>query len=129
MSSYVLIIAKSAKLSNVIALTYRKISIYNVRMNMTIVLKALANEKRLKILEWLKEPARHFKSLHCDVVKDGVCVGLIEEKSGLSQSTVSQYLLLLQQAGLITTERRGQWTFCKRNEKGWKQFIKLLEAL
>ena len=96
---------------------------------MTIVLKALSNEKRLKILEWLKEPAKHFKSPHCDVAKDGVCVGLIEQKSGLSQSTVSQYLLLLQQAGLITTERRGQWTFCKRNDKGMKQLIKLLEAL
>jgi DNA-binding transcriptional ArsR family regulator len=110
-------------------LTYRKISIYNIGMNITTVLKALANDKRLKILEWLKEPAKHFKSAHCDVAKEGVCVGLIEEKSGLSQSTVSQYLLLLQQAGLITTERRGQWTFCKRNDKGWKQFIKLLELI
>ena len=98
-------------------------------MNITLVLKALSNDKRLKILEWLKEPARHFKSSHCDVAQDGVCVGLIEEKSGLSQSTVSQYLALLQQAGLITTERRGQWTFCKRNEKGMRQLIKLLEDL
>jgi DNA-binding transcriptional ArsR family regulator len=98
-------------------------------MNLTLVLKALSNEKRLKILEWLKEPSKHFKSSHCDVSKDGVCVGLIEQKSGLSQSTVSQYLLLLQQAGLITTERRGQWTFCKRNDKGMKQLIKLLETL
>lgn len=98
-------------------------------MDMITVLKALSNEKRLKILHWLKEPKKNFKSPHCDVATEGVCVGLIEEKIGLSQSTVSQYLMLLQQAGLITTERRGQWTFCKRNEKTIKELIKKLGEL
>lgn len=98
-------------------------------MDMITVLKALSNDKRLKILQWLKEPKRNFKSNHCDVEKDGVCVGLIEEKIGLSQSTVSQYLMLLQQAGLIITERRGQWTFCKRNEKTIKELMKKLGEL
>lgn len=98
-------------------------------MDMITVLKALSNEKRLKILKWLKEPQKNFKSAHCDVANDGVCVGLIEEKIGLSQSTVSQYLMLLQQAGLIITERRGQWTFCKRNEKTMKELIKKISEL
>lgn len=95
-------------------------------MNITTVLKALSNEKRLQILQWLKEPAKHFTSPHCCVEKDGVCVGLIEEKIGLSQSTVSQYLLLMQQAGLITMHRKGQWTYCKRNEEFIKKFIQQL---
>jgi len=98
-------------------------------MNTIFILKALSNEKRLKILQWLKDPRKHFISNHCDVEKDGVCVGLIEEKIGLSQSTVSQYLMLLQQAGLITTERRGQWTFCKRNEKAIKSLLDELKKL
>lgn len=98
-------------------------------MNLTPVLKALSNEKRFKILQWLKEPSKHFSSPICDVEKEGVCVGLIEKKSGLSQSTVSQYLVLLQQAGLITMERRGQWTFCKRNEPAIQALIKALKAL
>ena len=98
-------------------------------MNVITVLKAISNEKRLKILQWLKEPKKNFKSSLCDVEKDGVCVGLIEEKIGLSQSTVSQYLMLLQQAGLISTERRGQWTYCKRNEKTIKELMKKLEDL
>ncbi|MDO8953670.1 MAG: metalloregulator ArsR/SmtB family transcription factor [Gammaproteobacteria bacterium] len=92
-------------------------------MNTVTILKALANEKRFQILEWLKEPGKHFISTHCDVAQDGVCVGLIEQKIGLSQSTVSQYLLQLQQAGLVSTERRGQWTYCKLNEKAMKDFI------
>jgi ArsR family transcriptional regulator len=98
-------------------------------MDMIAVLKALANEKRFKILQWLKEPQRNFKSSQCDVANDGVCVGLIEEKIGLSQSTVSQYLMILQKAGLIITERRGQWTFCKRNEKTIKALTKKLGEL
>ena len=79
------------------------------------------------ILQWLKEPAQHFQSEHCDVNLDGVCVGLIEKKAGLSQSTVSQYLQQLQQAGLITMERRGQWTFCKLDKDNMQTLIKELE--
>lgn len=98
-------------------------------MNIITVLKALANDKRLQILQWLKQPKENFTSSHCNVEKDGVCVGLIGEKIGLSQSTVSQYLNLLLQAGLIKMERKGQWTYCKRNEKAIKEFIKQLESL
>ena len=98
-------------------------------MDLITVFKALSNEKRLKIIQWLKQPKKNFSSLHCDVEKDGVCVGLIEKKAGLSQSTISQYLTLLQRAGLISTERRGQWTFCKRNEKVIKKLIKQLKDI
>ena len=95
-------------------------------MDMQKILKALTNEKRFKIVHWLKEPSKHFTSTHCDVGKDGVCVGLIEKKIGLSQSTVSQYLQQLQQAGLITMERSGQWTYCKLNRAVLEQFVKEL---
>lgn len=98
-------------------------------MNTLNVLKALANENRLKILEWLKEPSKYFTSSHCDVSKDGVCVGLIEQKAGLSQSTVSQYLLQLQHAGLIVMERRGQWTYCKLNKTSIKEFMAQLKNI
>ena len=95
-------------------------------MNIQTVLKALSNEKRFQIISWLKEPTQHFHSTHCDIGNDGVCVGLIEEKIGLSQSTVSQYLLQLQQAGLISMHRSGQWTYCKLNKPFLAQFIKTL---
>ncbi len=92
-------------------------------MNKIDVLKALANENRLMILKWLKEPEKHFTSSHCDIKKDGVCVGLIEKKIGLSQSTVSQYLMQLKQAHLITVTRQGQWSFCKLNKEFIKSFL------
>jgi DNA-binding transcriptional ArsR family regulator len=91
-------------------------------VNISQVLKALSNEKRLLILHWLKDPKAHFVSDKCDVQQQGVCVGLIEKKIGLSQSTVSQYLSQLQQASLITMERVGQWTFCKLNRKTVNEF-------
>ncbi|KTD22998.1 transcriptional regulator, ArsR family [Legionella lansingensis] len=97
-------------------------------MNLVLVLKALSNERRLQIIEWLKEPGKHFSSSHCDVSLDGVCVGLIEKKSGLSQSTISAYLSQLHQAGLITMERRGQWTYCKLNQPFIEEFFKAFKA-
>lgn len=95
-------------------------------MNIMQILKVISNDKRFNILKWLKEPCKHFTSNHCDVEQDGVCVGLIEQKAGLSQSTASQYLLQLKQAGLITMERRGQWTYCKLNHEFIKAFLKEL---
>jgi DNA-binding transcriptional ArsR family regulator len=87
-------------------------------MNPILIFKALANETRLNILDWLKEPEKHFPTQEGgDSKKIGVCVSHIQEKAGLSQSTVSQYLLLLQRAGLLQANRYGQWTYYKRNEE------------
>lgn len=42
------------------------------------IIKALANERRLQILEWLKDPRRHFPpQVDGDLVGDGVCAVLI----------------------------------------------------
>lgn len=98
-------------------------------ITLNTVLKALANDRRLTILTWLKQPEKHFVSSHCDVKTEGVCVGLIEEKIGLSQSTVSQYLMQLQLSGLITMERKGQWTYCKLNKRAVNDFIKQLKKI
>ena len=81
-------------------------------------LKALANVRRLLILEWLKEPRRAFrKQVEGDLVLDGVCGLLIAEKLGVSQPTVSEHMRILGQAGLVTSKRIKQWTFYKRDEK------------
>ena len=81
-------------------------------------LKALANDRRLQVLEWLKDPTRHFPpQVDGDLVKDGVCGVLIAEKIGLSQPTVSEHLSVLARAGLIRPKRIKQWTFYKRDEK------------
>jgi DNA-binding transcriptional ArsR family regulator len=94
------------------------------------VLKALNNETRLKILGWLKDPKKHFGRQEVgDLQEDGVCVSLIQQKSGLSQSTVSSYLALLTRAGLVTAKRVGQWTYYRRNEDAIRRFVRELEAV
>jgi DNA-binding transcriptional ArsR family regulator len=80
-------------------------------------LRALANDRRLLILEWLKHPKAHFcLQADGDLVVDGVCGVLIAEKLGVSQPTVSEHLKILSQAGLLTSKRVKQWTFYKRDE-------------
>ena len=81
-------------------------------------IRAVANERRLQILEWLKDPEAHFPPQQDgDLVKDGVCGALIAAKLAVSQPTVSEHLKILAQAGLIRPKRIKQWTFYKRDEK------------
>ena len=86
-------------------------------MTNSLAFKALASERRLQILEWLKDPRRHFRpQVDGDLVKDGVCGVLIAEKLGVSQPTVSEHMKVLTQAGLVRAKRIKQWTFYKRDE-------------
>ena len=81
------------------------------------IVKALANERRLDIMNWLKAPRRHFPpQVDGDLVKDGVCGLFIANKLGVGQPTASEHLRILTQAGLIRGKRIKKWTFYKRNE-------------
>lgn len=83
------------------------------------ILGALANRRRLQILDWLKHPREHFPpQVDGDLVRDGVCAVRIAEKLGVSQPTASEHLRILSQAGLIRGRRIKKWTFYKRNEAG-----------
>lgn len=86
-------------------------------MSILILARALANERRLRILEWLKDPAAHFPpQVDGDLVADGVCVVLIAEKLGVSQPTATEHLQVLAAAGLLRSKRVRQWTFYRRDE-------------
>lgn len=87
-------------------------------MPMIEAIKALANDRRLLILDWLKQPTAHFPpQLDGDLIEDGVCGLLIARKLGLSQPTVSGHLKVLSQAGLVRAKRIKQWTFYQRDEE------------
>ena len=96
-------------------------------MPISTALRALANDRRLLILEWLKRPKAHFPAqVDGDLIKDGVCGVLIADKLEVSQPTTSEHLKILLQAGLIRSKRIKQWTFYKRDEahiKAIKQAI------
>jgi ArsR family transcriptional regulator len=81
-------------------------------------LQALANDRRLQILEWLKDPETHFRpQVDGDLVKDGVCAVLIAEKLGVSQPTLSEHMRILSEAELVQGKRIKQWIFYKRDER------------
>lgn len=81
------------------------------------LLKALANDKRLLILEWLRDPERHFPPQRDgDLVHDGVCSLFIAQKLGVSQPTCGEHLRLLSQAGLVRGKKIKQWVFYQRDE-------------
>jgi ArsR family transcriptional regulator len=86
-------------------------------MNTERALRAIANARRLQILEWLRAPREHFPpQVDGDLVKDGVCGVLIAQKLGVTHPTLSEHLKVLSQAGLIRGKRIKQWTFYKRDE-------------
>jgi ArsR family transcriptional regulator len=90
----------------------------NPEEGMTEVFKAIANPRRLEILNWLKSPTAHFPAQRDgDLIKDGVCGLFIAQKLGVGQPTASEHLRILTQAGLIRAKRIKQWTFYKRDEK------------
>lgn len=92
-------------------------------------IQALGNDRRLSILEWLKDPQTHFRpQVDGDLVKDGVCGLLIAEKLGIAQPTLSEHMRVLCQAGLLQSKRIKQWTFYKRNEPCIREFKKSIAS-
>lgn len=91
-------------------------------------LRAVANDRRLQILDWLKDPRAHFpEQVDGDLVDDGVCGIFIAEKLGISQPTVSEHLRILADAGLLRGKRIKNWTFYKRDEQRIAQVKQLFE--
>ena len=70
-------------------------------VDLEAALKALASERRLQILEWLKDvPANFPPQEHGDPIDDGACNQFIVDKLGVSQPAGSRHLKVLVDAGL-----------------------------
>ena len=78
--------------------------------------KALGHPTRLAILGWLKEP-ESFPPQVQPAEEIGVCLKHIQARAQVSQSTASQFMAVLQRAGLVTCTRVGQWSHYRRNEE------------
>lgn len=92
-------------------------------------IKAISNETRLEMLQWLKEPEHNFPPhKEVDGFGDGVCLAFIQEKAGLSQSTASQHMAILAKAGLVIPKKIGKWTYFKRDESAIRQFSAYLSG-
>jgi DNA-binding transcriptional ArsR family regulator len=77
-------------------------------------LRALSNPRRLAIVCWLADPVRHFPPQRDgDLVEDGVCVGFITKKIGLSQPAVTEHMQVLASAEIVTSGKIKNWVFYK----------------
>jgi DNA-binding transcriptional ArsR family regulator len=84
-------------------------------MTLITSLKALADEKRLKIVHML-------------MVND-LCVGALAKHLGISKPGVSQHLQILRKAGLVKGEKRGYWTHYVVNQHALLQIASELNDL
>ena len=69
------------------------------------------------ILEQLKAPLSNSPPQDHGDPAIGVCVTHLQHKAGLSASTASAHLAILQRAGFVLTTRIGKWTYYRRNEE------------
>jgi ArsR family transcriptional regulator len=83
------------------------------------VFKALGDEHRLKIIEYLAS------SQSCCEPSDGICACDIQDLVGLSQATVSHHMKILVQAELAISEKRGRLVYYRINPEGFAIALEL----
>ena len=92
-------------------------------------IKALANPYRLKMLEWLMDPKSHFpEQLDADLVEDGMCVGFLTEKAGLSQPTVTSHMQKLARARFVTSKKIKNWVYYRPDQMQIENFLQALRG-
>lgn len=92
-------------------------------------LRAVSNRHRLMILRWILEPRQHFPAQRDgDLVEDGVCVGFITEKLGVSQPTVTGHMQVLSEAGLVSSRRIKNWVFYRPRREAIRAGLAGLEG-
>ncbi len=84
-------------------------------IQMAKTLKAIANEKRLKVLYFIAEKE--------------MSVGEIEKKVGLSQSALSQHLAILRFDNIVKTRRKAQTIYYTLSDVKVKKILELLSNI
>lgn len=90
------------------------------------ILKALSNPHRLDIILWLKNPEQEFGvQVHSKTLVDfphSVSVKSIQKRCGVSQSSVSTFMSILENAKLVESRKIDQYTYFRRNEETIRKF-------
>lgn len=77
-------------------------------MDIVYILKALADENRIRILNILKD--------------NELCVCDIETVLGIKQSNTSRHLNRLKIAGIIDSEKKSQWVYYRLKDETFAKF-------
>ncbi|MGX9117878.1 ArsR/SmtB family transcription factor [Mesorhizobium sp. BHbsci] len=79
------------------------------------LMKALACDSRLKILDYLNHPEEHFPDVP-DASETGLTNKMISRKLRITQESVSIHMRWLTETKLVTSTKIGTRVFYKRNE-------------
>ena len=95
-----------------------------------LVLRAISNPRRLTIVSWLADPEAHFPPQRDgDLATDGVCVGFITNKMGISQPAVTEHMQVLAEAGLVNSKKIRNWVFYKLQREILSSVLTELQGL
>lgn len=79
------------------------------------ILKALADEKRLKLIHLL--------------LNQDLCGRALASQLGISEAAVSQHLKVLKEAGVVEKEKRGYWTHYSIEKNALEMVIHELQSI
>lgn len=97
------------------------------RMDRSRQITAMASEQRLKILQLLADPHKHFRrQWSADPTEFGVCMTLIAEALDIAQPTASRHVAIIKDAGFITVKKHLKWSYCKRDEAAISDYLQWL---
>ena len=98
-------------------------------------LKALANESRMKMFETILNNQAQCSCCPENIGifefdKEGICcVDEIVDKFGMAQSTISQHLKELHNAGLLERHKKAQWVYYTVNRKRLDELAEYFQQL
>ncbi|MGW0583101.1 helix-turn-helix domain-containing protein [Streptomyces sp. NPDC002920] len=92
------------------------------------MLRTPVGARRLDILEWLKDPARHFPpQWHGDLVEDGVTASAIAAKMGVRRRVADTHLGLLTSLGVLRARRVRWHVYYQRDEMRIAEVARMFE--
>ena len=95
-------------------------------MDIPLICKALGNPIRYRIVKDLQDKSIGTCCDRIQYFEDGIVVADVVTATGLAQSTVSQHIKVLEEAGIIIKEKRGQWTVFFLNRDLLAEFCQAL---
>ena len=91
---------------------------------LSVKIRAIADPHRRQILHMLSERGKN--SLDKPT---GLCATDIESRLKISQPTISHHMRILTEAGLVSSQKIGQWMWYRRNEAELRALGKELRGL
>jgi len=84
-------------------------------VQISLIGKALSDPNRLRIIQLLT----YGEQCGCELL----------EQMQISQSTLSHHMKMLEDSGLVSSVRKGKWSYCSLNHDQWTSFRGYIESI